>query len=95
MDTTRLPDKYLETGRIKDMEIGDSGYAVPWALSVNLRREVFLNPNYTIEPDAGGTLTMRVSRGLGGYVVDITRVDRFRWTPDADAEGLPVVRLIT
>ena len=41
--------------KIRDMLIGETGYTVPWAV-----RDGALNESFTIEPNKGGTLSLRV-----------------------------------
>lgn len=47
---------------IHAMRVGDSGYSVPWAVDMLDRADGELKPHFTIQPDEGGTVSMRVKR---------------------------------
>ena len=51
-----------EPHRICDMRIGDSGWTVPWAYD---KASNWLNDNYNIYSESGGTLEMWVKKVTG------------------------------
>lgn len=47
---------------IKDMVTGESGYAVPWALSYTKKGKPYLRMGYTVQEAPGGTVQMLVQK---------------------------------
>lgn len=95
-----FPEQYIRTNFIEKMEVGQSGFVVPWALSVTLDQKMFLNGHYTYEPWLRGTSCMLVTRTSKGYQVDIRQVDeRYRWElrdeDDIPSEAIPVHIIIS
>jgi len=69
--------------RIIDMKPGESGYTVPWALAFDLEETPYLNLDYSIHKNPGGTVQMRVERtgsGKSDYNVDISNAGYFKWS---------------
>jgi len=64
-----FPGEYKER-YVREMEVGDKGWVVPWALS----RET-LNPNSTLDDAPGGTVTTLVVREMDGMHV---------WLPEGE-----------
>lgn len=79
---------------IAEMKIGDTGWAVPWALVVDSEQRCWLRPGYTVSPSPGGTVDMKVSRASHGYVVNIAGCD-YSWYPLGDADKLSYIRVDT
>jgi hypothetical protein len=69
--TARLPDELVMTNQIRKMRVGDSGWAVPWAMAVDRHKRCTLRADYTIEPQPGGTLQMFIERRSDGYHVTV------------------------
>ena len=88
-----LPDTAATVTHLRDMQIGDTGYTVPWAMSVDRDRKCWLRASYTIDTQPGGTVQMRVTRREDGYHVWL--VDGHAYDPvELPAfEFLPVVEL--
>lgn len=76
----RLPASKQEEV-IADMQPGDSGWTMPWAMYADNDNALWLNGSYTIHAQPGGTVEMRVWRdaGDGYWRVDASRCDRHRW----------------
>lgn len=57
---------YLEDSdfelEIGEMKIGESGWAVPWALGADSADRLYLRRDYTIHKRPGGTVSMQVVR---------------------------------
>jgi hypothetical protein len=56
---------------IGDMDEGEVGYTVPWAMMVNMDGACYLNLRYDIFGSKQGTVQMKVLRGTNGYVVTL------------------------
>jgi len=75
--------------RIMDMDVGECGYTVPWALTLTLYRDkkkkevrAFLNRCYPVDPVRKGTAKMFVKRigpGPDDYLVDISYCGDEEW----------------
>lgn len=53
----------IET-EIKDMPVNSYGYTVPWAL-YERHGDVYVNPDYTVRPEPGGTANTKITMRLG------------------------------
>lgn len=81
------PHAYLPAGlasidhSISTMEDKQFGWTVPWAMYCDKDRALWLNGNYPIYQEPGGTVAMRVSRDRDGWHVDASRVpsDEAKW----------------
>ena len=95
-----LPE-HLEEITIKDMIIGESGYAVAWAMYAERDSTLWLNGDYTFDKEPGGTADMKIERVNGGFKVDISKVDldSRKWSSSGPGFSdsftpVPVVELI-
>ncbi len=67
---------------IEGMGVGQKGYTVPWAISLEKNGtvyDVYLNLKYTIKQSPGGTVQMlveRTGRGRQDYNIDLDTVDK-------------------
>ena len=69
----RLTNKNLER-KIKDMEVGEEGFAVPWALGFNEYKIPYLNVEFSIGKSPYGSRSMpikRIGRGLADYDINL------------------------
>ena len=69
----RLINKNLER-KIKDMEVGEEGFAVPWALGFNEYKIPYLNVEFSIGKSPYGSRSMpikRIGRGLADYDINL------------------------
>lgn len=100
MSAARLPDAFIES-TVDQMQVGDEGYTTPWAMWVDLDRQCWIHPRYTIHPTPSGTVQLYVLRTAAGVHVGIP--DGKRYTPQAqhgffpftDIDFLPVVSIGT
>ena len=67
----KLPNKFITGNHIKDMKIGQSGYIVPWGMHLECNGECFLNENYTYHDNPGGTVQLKITRIVDGYVAHV------------------------
>lgn len=84
--TAKLPEHLIESNTIANMQPGDSGWTVPWAMAVDQDADCYLNGDYTLRDRPGGTSEMRVTRTRDGYIVDAPK--GYRWQP---SNGIPWV----
>lgn len=88
----RMP-KALRQREIQDMEVGETGYAVHWALQMDEDGRAWLWDSHNIHKEPCGTASMRVSRTNQGYHVKITDAE-FTWSPSYNKNAtIPVVGL--
>lgn len=52
---------------IRDMQVGESGYEVPWALEITPQLRGVLNPHFDISPSVMGTISMKITRTEKGF----------------------------
>jgi hypothetical protein len=96
VENARLPLQFREH-KIKYMQVGQVGYCVPWAVSASQDGRMWINENFTIHENSGGTVNLQVKRVCNGYeITPKTCEDSHRW----DAENIgnmenhkPVVKL--
>ena len=71
---------------IKNMEVGDEGFTVPWVLSFVPKKDkydVFLHAGYPIHPETGGTVELYVRRtgpNKNDFLVDLDSVKNYKWS---------------
>ena len=67
--TAQIPAEHLRHDTLADMLVGDTRYAVRWAMAVDPDWNCWLNARHTCTTDAAGTSDMEVRRTSEGYVV--------------------------
>ncbi len=75
-----LPD-HMEEDTIERMELGDTGYTVPWAMYVERDRSMWINGKYTVSQGPGGTVHMLIKRMSDGVEVDSSTIGDQRFSP--------------
>ena len=76
----KLPEQFEENNQLKNMDIGDSGYIVPWGMWMDLDGNCFLNESYTHQPNTGGTVQLKITRVIDGYIAHIHEMqDDYKW----------------
>lgn len=77
----RLPAARREP-EIQDMQPGDSGWTVPWAMWADAEHLLWLHGGYTIHSSPGGTVQMRVWRDErdGYWRVDCSACRSHKWS---------------
>lgn len=93
-----LPEN-LEEAAIELMAVGESGWAVPWAMWVDGARQCWLHPKYTVTERPGGTGVMLVELRADGY--HVWPPAGYRWSPQSepgyvsphDTQYIPVAKL--
>lgn len=78
---TKMPLKYIENS-VGGMLLGESGFVVPWAISINPAGEMYLSKSSTIHAEKLGTICMKITRYVDSWEADIRACD-FRWRRDA------------
>lgn len=76
MKIITLPEE-LERITIADMQVGETGYTVPWAMMVDRNRGCWIRGDYLFERRPFGTLCMKITRGQEGFAVEIPRGERY------------------
>jgi len=90
-------DGALKKLSIAEMAIGESGWAVPWAIDVDDQGNSWLDGNHTLHNSSGGTVAMLIKRSEEGYVVDTSNCD-YKWRASGDSYAndsryLPIVEI--
>jgi hypothetical protein len=82
---------------ISDMPQGMVGYMVPWGMEVDADGHAFLNGQYWVKPDKGGTSTLKVERTERGYRVTLPPSGEYTWAfgRHSDWANLPVAEIVT
>lgn len=73
-----LPSQFVAP-TLQDLNIGEGGYVVPWAMSVDPDGSLWLNSHYTVHAEPRGTLSMFVVRREGGFEVCVSKAETHRW----------------
>jgi len=81
LDMAKLPqDK--EENTIGKMKVGETGYTVPGAMWVDQERNCWLNEDYTIHKERGGTVQLKIERLKEGYIAYINDSNiNHKWNP--------------
>lgn len=64
----KVSDKFEKEKFISEMKVGESGYTVPWSLGIDEQGYAWINGNYSISHNSGGTCQLKVERTAKGYV---------------------------
>ncbi len=91
MNTT-MPQQQIER-KIEEMEPGESGWTVPWALAVDPNRECWLDVHMPVMQQQGGTVAMQIALQEDGWHVDITQCRSHIWSPRPIA-GVRMVKIV-
>jgi len=76
----KLPSNFENNNQLKNMKVGDSGYIVPWGMWVDMDGNAWLNENYDFDPVPGGTVQLKVTRVVDGYIAHIHDMnDDYKW----------------
>lgn len=93
----KLPDILEKKDTIKNMQIGDVGFIVPWAMTAYADGECYINYGHTFSREKLGTLDLKVRKVKNGFEVDTSytkhRWEKNRWI-NSDREGIPVVNFL-
>ena len=65
---------------IAEMDIGESAWTVPWAMSADHHAKLWLRGDYLIELTPCGTACLLVRRADDGWHVDASMVEDFTWS---------------
>ena len=82
MTQVTLP-KELEQGfdgRLADMPNGGYGYVAPWSMEADTDGTLWIDTNAVVEKNPYGTLSMKVTKMAGGFVVNVKLCRDYRWT---------------
>lgn len=91
----RLPEKLVKHNHIHEMMVGQSGFTVPWAMSINKQRLCSLRPDYTFYDKPGGTVSLWIQKTPTGYRVFPDPSDHYTWDPEGENHtGLPVCEVL-
>ena len=66
---------------IKDMEVGETGYTVPWALAFDFQEKPYLNVGMSVYKKPSGTVKLPITctgAGKKDYEISINSVD-YQW----------------
>jgi hypothetical protein len=96
--SAKIPDSLIEI-TLKDILEGESVFTVPWCMYAEKDGSLFLNGNYSFYHEPHGTVSMKVTKKDGEYVVDISLCADHRWNPSGacfvgNFTPLPVDELI-
>lgn len=94
----KLPESLEEVG-LKDIVEGETVYTVPWAMYADYNGELWLNGNYSIHNQRGGTVQMGVTKKHGEYICDVSYCKSHGWSRGGgqfvgDFTPLPVASLV-
>lgn len=100
-----VPKGDIDSLTIRNMKVGDNGWTVPWAMSIDAKHHYWLDSVYTVEyQKPGGTVCLRVEKEADGYYVvydpnagnednyrwDVVGIDTERYVPVKSFEALPL-----
>lgn len=70
---------------VKDLQPGEYGWTVPWAVWCDMAGEFWVNPDYTLCSMPGGTVDARIlCVAPNKYALDVTR-STYKWSKQAKA----------
>ncbi len=92
-----LPDELTASsarrGTLAAMYVGEAAYTTYWAMSADLQRKCWLNPNYPAKSQPSGTVEMRVERRKDGYHVWVPQGASWEPIDLAGRKHLPVAKI--
>ncbi len=94
-----LPDQYLERDTIADMELDETRWVQPWAMSVDVGQRCWLNGRFVTADLPEGTARIAIRRDPSGYTVYLpedetwTPGERIPWTGTVAGDVLPVLKV--
>ncbi|MBI4033901.1 hypothetical protein HY379_02780 [Candidatus Saccharibacteria bacterium] len=107
LNNARLPEDLEEGTTLRNLEVGEETWTVPWAMNIDAERRCWLSAGYAGHDEPWGTVTMLVRREEEGFVVEIDLSDDYKWHishaltsedfNDQDPEKpdyLPVIRIV-
>lgn len=90
----RLPSEFIEH-TVGDLEVGESAYVVPWAMSLDADGLLWLDPRTGTDAEPGGTVQMQITRTAQGYVADIRSCAGHKWNiSQVEDRYIPVRELL-
>lgn len=94
----KVPKDRIETNYIGNLKLGESGYTVPWAVTVSHDQKwCYLDIGYVYTPKPCGTSTMKVTRREDRHFsIDITGCGDYKWGKMSGGICVvgPVVRVV-
>lgn len=76
------PESLISTMQIRSMQVGNIGYTVPWAMLITREHGCYLNGDYDISREPGGTSRMRIERNRDGFLVTVPHGERYEPSDD-------------
>jgi hypothetical protein len=77
----KLPSTFENTDQLKNMKVGESGYITPWGMWIDMDGNSWLNENYELHDSTGGTVQLKITRVLDGYIAHIHEMNGdYKWT---------------
>jgi hypothetical protein len=74
-----MPDQRIQR-TVADMKVGESKYVVPWCIGLDRYNRPWINSNYPIHDEPGGTISVLISRTDDGIVIDLRQyADDYQW----------------
>lgn len=83
----------LQTPVTGNMQVGQAGYTVAWAMLADMKGQLWLKPEYDVKPQPHGTAQMRVERREDGYHVWPASGETYRLSHLWQKDLLPVTVL--
>lgn len=65
----KLPDELEDRDKIKYQKVGAYGYTLPWAMSVGMNGECYVNGEYPFHQRPHGTVSMRLRIERDGVTI--------------------------
>lgn len=87
-----IPATYFQK-QIRDLQIGERAWTVPWAMVVDRNGGAKLNGNYSAHSQPEGTVQLAIERVAAGFCVWLP--PDYQWIPTkhSDWATLPVVEV--
>lgn len=95
----KVPADVLETRTVRNMQVGEIAFAVPWAVAVTSDQRAYINGAYNVNENPAGTSKMRVERRAHGFAVEVPSsykydmTDTLPWSGSQADDILPVLEL--
>lgn len=78
----KLPnDKEGKT--IEQMQVGETGYTLPWGMWVDKDKNCWLNEQYPLEKSPKGTVALKIEKLSEGYIAYIEGMV-YKWNPQSE-----------
>ena len=81
----KIPTEFINKSQLYNVKEGTTGYIVPWGMWIDMEGNAYLNEQYDLHPNPGGTVSLRITKVRDGYIAHLDEFnygrEPYTWTP--------------